>query len=69
MTMPAEDVQLICPNCGNQYNDWVRSSINLELADFDDDYIATCSSSVCPYCDHKLNHHVMIVEKGGWHSL
>jgi endogenous inhibitor of DNA gyrase (YacG/DUF329 family) len=66
MTMPPKEIQVLCPNCGKQYDDWSRGSINLTLDNFDNDYIDACSSSVCPNCDHKVQHNILIVKDDVW---
>jgi hypothetical protein len=52
MTMPPETVDIICPECGHQYQDWYRPSVNLNLDSFDDEYLDKCSSAVWPQCEH-----------------
>lgn len=54
MIMPPETVDIICPECGHQYQDWYRPSVNLNLDSFDDEYLDKCSSAVCPQCEHKV---------------
>ncbi len=66
MTMPANEIEVICPNCGIKYDDWTRGSLNLDLDNFDNAYLDKCSSSVCPHCKHKVHHNVLTVKKGGW---
>ena len=41
MTSPVEKIVVQCPECGKCYEDWWRPSINLQLDDFDDDYLRT----------------------------
>lgn len=66
MTMPANEIEIICPNCGIKYDDWTRGSINLDLDNFDDAYLDKCRSSVCPQCKHKVHHNMLIVKEGVW---
>ncbi len=56
---------MICPKCSHQYEDWYRASINLELDDFDDEYLDRASSSICPKCNYKVSHNVLIVRRDG----
>lgn len=68
MTMPIEEISVCCPHCKEIYEDWYRGSINLELDDFNEDYIEQASSSTCPKCQHKVYHSSLIIGKDGtWH--
>ena len=62
MTSPPERVTVICPQCGHTYEDWWRPSVNLDLDDFDDEYLDACMSAVCPECKHKVYFGNMIVK-------
>lgn len=64
MTMPPEDVTVQCPSCQHVYTDWHRASVNLDLDDFDEEYVDECSSAVCPKCQHKVYFSTLTV-KGG----
>lgn len=68
MTMPPEEIEVICPKCGRQYKDWWRPSINLSLGErFDEEYLDAATSSTCPHCHFKVRHDVLIVgEDGVW---
>ena len=48
MTSPIEDITVECPKCGHLYQDWFRGSVNLDLDDFDEEYLDQCSSATCP---------------------
>ena len=39
MTSPIEDITVQCPKCGHLYQDWFRGSVNLDLDDFDEEYL------------------------------
>lgn len=66
MTMPPEDIQVICPKCGRQYKDWWRPSINLGLGEeFSEEYLDSATSSTCPHCHFKVAHDVLIVGEDG----
>jgi len=67
MTSPPEDVTLVCPECGLQYKDWWRPSVNLDLDDFDEKYLEECSSAVCPSCGHKVYFDSLVVRNGVFH--
>ena len=46
-----------------------RASINLELDDFDDEYLEEATSSKCKHCGHVVKHDSLIVgEDGVWRS-
>ena len=62
--MPIEEVTIKYPQCDRIYSDWYKGSINLDLDDFDEDYIDKCSSAVCPDCGHKVYFETLIVKKG-----
>lgn len=63
MTSPPRDINVVCPQCGNQYQDWSRS-VNLDMDDFDSDYLDQCSSAVCPQCKYKVYFSTLIVKDG-----
>jgi NAD-dependent SIR2 family protein deacetylase len=65
MTSPVEGNTVRCPKCGHVYEDWHRASLNLELDDFDDEYIDQATSSTCPRCKHKINHDALVVRPDG----
>jgi predicted nucleic-acid-binding Zn-ribbon protein len=65
MTSPPKHVTIICPNCGTQYKDWFRS-VNLDLDDFDEQYVDECSSAVCPKCKHKVYFETLVVKNGAF---
>ena len=50
MTSPPEEITVECPKCGHIYQDWFRGSVNLDLDDFDEEYLDQCSSATCPEC-------------------
>ena len=65
MSSPPEEIKIICPKCKKRYKDWFRASINLTLDDFDDEYLDSATSSICPDCGHKVSHEVLIVGDDG----
>lgn len=62
--MPPEDVTVQCPNCQHIYTDWYRASVNLDLYNFDEEYLDECSSAVCPQCQHKVYFDTLTVKSG-----
>jgi predicted RNA-binding Zn-ribbon protein involved in translation (DUF1610 family) len=65
MTSPPREITVICPNCGAEYQDWIRPSINLSIDTFDDDYLDRASSATCPKCKHKVSLDALIVREDG----
>lgn len=55
MISPIENVKVLCPKCDQHDEDWWRPSVNLDLDDFDDEYLEQCSSAVCPHCRHEVH--------------
>ena len=54
MTSPIEEVKVSCPYCATVYNDWYRASINLQLDDFDGEYVEQAATATCPECGLKV---------------
>ncbi len=52
MSRPIEEVDVICPKCRQQYQDWIRTPGFGD--DFDDEYLDKCSSAMCSHCQHKV---------------
>lgn len=67
MSSPIEQVTVQCPECQAQYQDWYRASMNLDLDDFDDDYVDAASRAVCPNCGHIVYFDSMIVRDHVFH--
>ena len=65
MTSPPEKIVVQCPKCGKDYEDWWRPSINLQLDDFDEDYLRAASTSTCPTCQYTVKLGGLIVGKDG----
>ncbi len=65
MTSPPKDIKVLCPRCDIEHDDWMRGSINLELDDFDEEYVDQATSSTCPECKFKVYHQSLIVRKDG----
>lgn len=57
MTSPPQRITVACPECGIEYDDWMRS-VNLDFEDFSEDYLRQCETATCPRCAH-------VVEIGG----
>lgn len=63
MTTPAYEVIVECRNCGIEFHDWVRNSINLSLGEtWTDDDIEEAFSVTCPECGHRESTGGLIVE-------
>ena len=65
MTSPPKPINVVCPNCGLKYQDWWRPSVNLQLDNFDEEYLDQCRSAVCPCCNFKVYFENLIVDKEG----
>lgn len=50
MTSPPEDITVRCPSCGRLFEDWYRPSVNLQLDDFDEEYMREATTATCPEC-------------------
>ncbi len=68
MTSPPERITVQCPQCGGQFEDWYRASLNLAIEDFDESYIEEAGSATCPTCKHTIKLDTLIVreEDGVW---
>jgi len=66
VTSPAEKVVVECPSCGNRYEDWHRASINLDLDDFDEEYLREASTATCPKCRHVVELDTLILTGDVW---
>ena len=68
MTSPPSQITIRCPSCGETFEDWWRPSINLQLDDFDEEYIKSATIKTCPYCGVEVRLGTLIVDKEGvWH--
>lgn len=61
MTSPIEQIIVQCPGCEKHYQDWWRPSVNLDLDDFDEEYLEQVSTATCPKCGLKVNLDTLIV--------
>lgn len=61
MTMPPEQVDVWCPQCGEHYQTWRRASFNLSIETFDDEYIHRMTHATCPKCKTEVALGAMIV--------
>jgi endogenous inhibitor of DNA gyrase (YacG/DUF329 family) len=66
MTSPVEEIRVECPTCGTTFDDWTRGSINLDLDDFDDDYVRRASTATCPSCGQVVDLGALVVKDGVW---
>jgi hypothetical protein len=67
VTSPPETIAIECPPCGREYEDWWRPSLNLDLENFDDEYLGQASSATCTGCGHRVELGSLVVEGGVWH--
>jgi len=65
MTSPPEKIVVTCPACGHEYEDWYRASINLQLDDFDDDYMREATTATCPQCNTTVELGTLVVDRRG----
>ncbi|MBC8327647.1 MAG: hypothetical protein H8E31_02765 [Planctomycetes bacterium] len=65
MTSPVREIEIRCPDCNSYYQDWFRPSVNLNLDDFDDDYLEEASTSTCPRCGFRVDHAMLVVNRSG----
>lgn len=65
MTSPPERITVKCPRCGTSYETCYRASMNLQMDDFDDEYIEEMSTGTCPACGHKVQLDVLVVRPDG----
>lgn len=62
MTSPPQRVRVTCPECGREYEDWWRPSINLALGEhFDEEYLEAARSATCPGCGHRVYFDQLVV--------
>lgn len=66
MTSPVEEIRVECPICSKIYTDWYRASLNLDLDDFDEDYVREASTASCPECGHAVDLGTLVVEGDVW---
>lgn len=65
VTTPPEEIEVLCPNCGVRYQDWYRPSINLQLDNFDEEYLRKARTATCPACNTTVDLAVLIVHPDG----
>jgi len=62
VTSPPRSITVECPKCGARYQDWHRASMNLDLDDFDEEYLREASTATCPSCGQVVELDTLIVE-------
>jgi hypothetical protein len=68
MTSPPSPVTIRCLSCRKTFEDWRRPSINLQMNDFDEEYIRSATIKTCPYRGPEVRLATLIVDKEGvWH--
>ena len=65
MTLPPEKITIRCPNCGKQYQDWLRPSASHPQDHFDDHYLEDYSFATCPVCGFRVSRHTLVMAKDG----
>ena len=65
MTMPIEEIQVVCPKCSTQFKSFYRGSFNQSLGDFDQKYIKKMTTAKCPSCKLKIDLGCLEVTKDG----
>jgi hypothetical protein len=56
-------VEVICPACGDEYDAWYRSSINLSLGDeWTEEQIRKATTARCPQCGIEVALGALIIE-------
>ena len=65
MTGPVEEVTVECPKCGHSYSTFYQGSMNLELDDFDQEYLRDMSTGTCPDCGGVVELGSLVVESDG----
>lgn len=65
MSSPCVDITVTCPACGKSFETWHRASLNLQLGDFDDEYIRSVNVKTCPHCRKEVHLACLVVGKDG----
>ena len=68
MTSPVETIRVVCPSCDREYEDWTRGSVNLDLDDFDEEYLRACSTATCPSCGYAVALDTLVISGNIWRS-
>jgi hypothetical protein len=66
MTSPVQRITVECPRCHEEFEDWYRASINLNIEHFDDDYIRQASTATCPSCELVVELGTLVVDGDVW---
>lgn len=64
MTSPPEEVKIQCPKCKRIFYFWTRPSINLDLDNFDPEYIKQVTIATCPQCKTTIELNNLIIKQG-----
>ena len=48
------------------YDDWYRASLNLDVEEFDYEYMRDASTATCPRCGHTVELDSLVIEHGVW---
>jgi hypothetical protein len=65
MTSPVRQVTVKCPACGKRYVTHYRASVNLQLDDFDEEYIKEVTTGTCLHCVQKVAFDALVIDEDG----
>jgi hypothetical protein len=66
VTSPPEQITVECPDCGDRFPDWYRPSINLDIDDFDEEYLRAATTATCPSCARVVELDSLVVGGNVW---
>ena len=64
--MPPEKITIVCPRCSENYPTWHRFSVNLDLDDFDEEYVREMTTATCPACGEVVALSSLVVDGDVW---
>ena len=66
MTSPPRPITVECPKCARRYQSDHRASMNLDLDNFDEDYLRRASTATCPDWGHVVELDTLVIEQNVW---
>lgn len=63
-TSPEQEVRVRCPKCDIHFTDWWRPAINLDLDDFEEEYLERATTADCPRCHARIQLDAVVVKDG-----
>ncbi len=64
MTSPIVNIEVECPDCGEQFVAWHRSSVNLSLGEhWTKEDLDDVKFAICPICKGRVEKDVLIAMK------